>query len=169
MVAYQEGNDRAFSVLYNRHSGKLFGYLKNKLKDSHFAEDVFQATFLKLHKNRSRYDPSFPFLPWLFTVCKSVMIDQTRKKSRIREDGDAVALELAEAPQLVESVSLPNLDSLPEMQQKAIELRYAQDLSFQEIAKKLETSPSNVRQLVSRAVKQLKAVVSRGGTDETSN
>jgi RNA polymerase sigma factor (sigma-70 family) len=55
------------------------------------------------------------------------------------------------------------------MQQKAIELRYAQDLSFQEIAKKLETSPSNVRQLVSRAVKQLKAVVSRGGTDETSN
>jgi RNA polymerase sigma-70 factor (ECF subfamily) len=80
MVAYQEGNDRAFSVLYNRHSGKLFGYLKNKLKDSHLAEDVFQATFLKLHRNRSRYDPSFPFLPWLFTVCKTVMIDQTRKK-----------------------------------------------------------------------------------------
>ncbi len=80
-----------------------------------------------------------------------------------------MALELAEAPQLVESVSLPTLASLPEMQQKAIELRYAQDLSFQEIAKKLETSPSNVRQLVSRAVKQLKAVVSRGGTDETSN
>ena len=165
MAQYQEGNEKAFTVLYSRHSKKVYGYLRNNLRDAAFSEDVFQAIFLKLHNSRSHYDPAFPFLPWLFTVCKSVMIDQIRKKQRVQEDLNNVALELAEAPVPIEPVAIPSLAALPAMQQQAIELRYGQELSFEEIAKRLETSPSNVRQLVSRAVKQLKSAVSQGGKE----
>lgn len=169
MAIYQEGNEKAFAVLYSRHSEKVYGYLKNSLRNNAFAQDVFQATFLKLHNNRSHYDPTFPFLPWLFTVCKSVMIDQIRKKSRIREDNNSVALDLAVAPDIAKPIALPNLSVLPVMQQEAVQLRYIQDLSFEEIAQRLETSPSNVRQLISRAVKKLKVIATKGSNDETDN
>ena len=163
MISYQEGSEKAFEVLYERHSKKVYGYLKNRLKDPSFADDVFQATFLKLHHYRLKYDPSFPFLPWLFTVCKNVMLDHIRKKGRIQEELNPLALEQAETPKPNETVTVPDLSALPVKQQKAIQLRYMQELSFEEIAKRLETSPPNVRQLISRAMKQLRVTLSKGG------
>jgi RNA polymerase sigma-70 factor, ECF subfamily len=164
MKAYQQGDDQAFAQLYRRHSSKVYGYIRKSVADQAFADDVFQASFLKLHSARAHYDPSFPFLPWLFTVCKSVMIDSIRKRQSIQEDLNELAVEqaVAAAPEL-ESVALPELGSLPDSQRKAIELRYAHGLSFEEIAKKLDTSPMNVRQLVSRAIKKIKSLSESGG------
>lgn len=160
MHAYQQGNDSAFEILYRRHSAKVYGYLKGRLKDQAFADDVFQATFMKLHQKRSHYDSSFPFTPWLFTVCRSAMVDAIRKKKRIIEDLNAEAVEKATAEAGAEKPVLPDMSALPETQRQAVELRYSQELSFDEIAKRLETSPANVRQLLSRAMKKLKLLVS---------
>lgn len=158
MGAYQQGSDKAFAVLYARHSAKVYGYLMNNLKDRVSADDVFQAIFMKLHKARLHYDPSFPFLPWLFTVCKSVMVDSLRKAKTVYEDLDEAAVEQAVAEIPVERPELPDMTGLPEAQRKALELRYSQDLSFEEISKRLETSPANVRQLISRGLKRLRTV-----------
>lgn len=162
MKAYQQGDDQAFATLYRRHSAKLYGYIRKSLRDEVFADDVFQSTFMKLHSARAHYDPSFPFLPWLFTVCKSSMVDAIRKRNQIHEDLNELAVEQAAAPTQDEKATLPELSALPEAQKKAIELRYGENLSFEEIARKLDTSPTNVRQLVSRALKRLKTLT-RGG------
>lgn len=170
MQIYQQGDESAFEVLYKRHSGRVYAYLQSKLKDRRVTDDLFQASFLKLHQSRSNYDPTLPFIPWLFTVCRSAMIDGLRERKRIQEDLDPVAIERAAAempaPETAFS-SLPDLNSLPAHQREAIELRYRDDLSFEEIAKRLETSPSNVRQLISRAVRKIKKLVNTKG--ETSN
>ncbi|MBI3555979.1 MAG: RNA polymerase sigma factor [Deltaproteobacteria bacterium] len=160
MVLYQRGDEASFGVLYARHSGRVYGFLMNSLRDKPMADDVFQATFMKLHRARSSYDPCFPFVPWLFTVCRGVMIDSIRKAGRIHEDLDLEAVERAQArgqDQEQDALpELPNLASLPAAQRKAVELRYGQELSFDEIAGRLDTSPLNVRQLVSRAIKKLR-------------
>ncbi len=161
MEAYQQGQDAAFAELYRRHSGKVYGYLVNRLRDRAFAEDVFQKAFLKLHRTRDRYDSAFPFVPWLFTVCKSVMIDSLRERQGIREESNDVALENAVAQDVsTQSASQewdgPDLSRLPAAQRQAVEMRYQQELSFEQISKRLETLPANVRQLISRALKRLR-------------
>jgi RNA polymerase sigma factor (sigma-70 family) len=158
MAAYQQGDDQAFGLLYQRHSGKVYGFLMNRLKDQQTANDVFQATFMKLHAARSHYDPSFPFVPWLFTVCKSVLVDSVRKRNRVKEDHNQEALENAVAQEPTPESTIPDLSALSQPQRQAIEFRYGQELSFEDIAKRLETSPTNVRQMVSRAVKKLRAL-----------
>lgn len=164
MKAYQQGDEQAFATLYRRHSAKVYGYIRKSVRDQTFADDVFQATFMKLHSARAHYDPSFPFLPWLFTICKSAMIDGLRKRQQIQEDLNEVAIEQAVAvTSHAEGPRLPELNTLPEAQRKAIELRYGEDLSFEEIAKRLDTSPTNVRQLVSRAIKRLKSLTGNSG------
>ena len=156
MTCYQQGDEQAFAALYARHSGRVYGFLVNSLKDKTMADDVFQATFMKLHRARASYDATFPFIPWLFTVCRGVMVDQLRKAKRVREvsDDEAVGQAVAVEPELAQD--LPNLAVLPVVQRQAVELRYTQDLSFDEIAALLDTSPMNVRQLVSRAIKKLR-------------
>lgn len=154
MIAYQLGDEDAFLSLYRRHSARVFGFLKKKIRDEALVKDIFQGTFMKLHNSRSKYNPSFPFVPWLFTICRSEMLDALRKKSRIKEDFVETLPEVIEEPKDTE-IS-PDLAGLSENQREALELRFREDFSFEEIASRLETSPANARQLVSRAVKFLR-------------
>ncbi len=157
MVLYQEGDEKAFEVLYQRHSGRVYGFLRKRLRDPHMADDVFQATFTKLHAAKGRYQPKYPFLPWLFTVCRSEMIDHFRKVARNQEDPTADLSETVAAPAADNSRSnMPDLSQLPTNQSTALTLRYQEDMEFVEIAKRLSTSAANVRQLISRAIKSLK-------------
>jgi RNA polymerase sigma-70 factor (ECF subfamily) len=161
MVAYQAGHEEAFQVLYARHSANVYGFLSSKLHDRVLADDAFQATFLKLHQSRAKYDPALPFAPWMFTVCRSAMLDtlRARKRNTRLEDLNPVAVENAVAVTPAAATPLPDLKALPEIQRQAVELRYVHDLSFDDIAARLETTSANSRQLVSRAVKKLRKIM----------
>lgn len=163
MQAYQNGADGAFDLLFKRYSSRVYGFLMNHLKNRAQADDVFQATFLKLHQARKHYDPSFPFAPWLFTVCKSVLTDHTRKMIRTREDANENFVSRAADPKTLGVDRGISLDSLPLNQRAAIELRYHDELQFEEIAARLETSPQNVRKLVSRGIEKLRILSGRKG------
>lgn len=156
MKAYQLGEDGAFAILYKRHSSKIFGFLKKRLIQQDLTEDIFQAVFLKLHKTRATYNATLPFLPWLFSLVRSVMVDGIRSSHRVQEIAYSVLPEKGNALEKGEPAAIPDLSRLPERQQKALELRYREDLSFDEIARQLNTSPANARQLISRGIKNLK-------------
>lgn len=162
MQAYQFGANGAFDILFKRHSSRIYGFLLSRLNNRNYADDVFQATFLKLHQARRHYDPKFPFAPWLFTVCKSVLTDHQRKQSRIREDSNEEILERSvDARVPTPKVDKLTLEALTERERNAIELRYFDELHFDEIAKKLETSPVNVRQIISRGIRNLKVIAQK--------
>jgi RNA polymerase sigma factor (sigma-70 family) len=163
MQAYQNGVDGAFDLLFKRHSSRVYGFLMNRLKNRAQADDVFQAAFLKLHQARRHYDPSFPFAPWLFTVCKSVLTDSARKSSRSREVSNDDWVSNAVDERTFEKPAKIDLAGLSANQTAAIELRYYDDLKFEEIAERLQTSPSNVRKLVSRGIETLKTLNAKKG------
>jgi RNA polymerase sigma-70 factor (ECF subfamily) len=164
MTAYQAGHEEAFTRLYQRYSGKGYGFLSSRLQDPALVDDAYQATFLKLHQTRAKYDPTMPFAPWLFTVCRSAMIDTLRAKNRVqsKEDLDEAAVDEAVAPEAQEIAAIPELAVLAPNQRTALELRYIQDLSFEEISRRLQTTPENTRQLISRAVRKLRKLVPGG-------
>lgn len=153
MVAYQLGEAEAFEILYDRYAPRVMGFLRARVKGD--AQDIFQATFLKLHRTRSRYDPSFPFLPWLFTICRSEMLDALKKRHRAEEK---LVDNVPEFPQMHTELPEVSLAPLPAAQRAAVDLRYGSDLSFDEIAARLDTSPANARQLVSRALRLLRGI-----------
>lgn len=162
MQAYQNGIDGAFDMLFRRYSPRVYGFLMNRVKDRTQVDDVFQATFLKLHQSKGRYEARFPFAPWLFTVCKNALIDHNRKVNRIREDGSEQQIVQAIDESPIETSSpLTSLDALPTAQRAAIELRYQNELEFEEIAERLKTSPLNARKLVSRGIQRLREKMGR--------
>jgi len=169
MVLYQSGQTEAFDCLYQRYGSRVYGFFRSRLQDSTLIEDAHQSAFMKLHQARRQYDPSFPFAPWLFTVCRSALFDLLRSRQRLnqREKWDPEAMENAQASHQTEPTELPDLRILPERQRRVLEMRYLEDLSFDEIAHRLETSPTNVRQWVSRAVRKLKGIVKAKGGERS--
>ncbi len=161
MAKYQEGSEEAFHMLYKRHSGKIFGYLKSRVRSEQLSQDLFQEVFLKLHKSKGLYNKSLPVLPWIFSVTHSVMIDGLRQRNKKHEvqDFDFDRLPQNELEEQNISDVVPFIKRLPNQQQIALQMRYVDDKTFEDIARKLKTSPLNARQILSRSVRQLKEIV----------
>jgi RNA polymerase sigma-70 factor (ECF subfamily) len=163
MVLYQQGEDAAFARLYSRYEGRVYGYLRKRLNDPQAANDIFQASFLKLHRSKDQFNASYMFAPWLFAVVRTALVDWQRNRrndvltSELKEE--SVAALQPESP----AIARTELSSLPEPQRLAVEMRYFDELSFEEIATRLQTTPGNVRQLVSRGVKGLRSLFEKGG------
>src|SRR5262245_34076953 len=82
MAAYQAGNEAAFSELFKRYSGSVYGFLVRRLGDRALAEDLYQEAFLRLHHGRATYDSRRPFRAWLFGIVHNLLTDSFRKRAR---------------------------------------------------------------------------------------
>lgn len=164
MLAYATDDMEAFELLYRRHKSHIFGFLMSKLKDQAEAEEVFQAVFTKLHVARGKYRAEIPFLPWIFTIARNALIDHIRRRKSYQKHTtssktpmEAYAAPLADAsPSNIPSV---NLDRLNTTQRQALDLRFQQEMSFAEIGKRLATSEENARQVISRAIRKLRKIL----------
>lgn len=163
MLLYQNGAEEAFMTLYKRHSPKIYGYVKSKVRVDEKACDIFQEIYIKIHRSKNLYNKTFPVLPWFFTIARSVLIDEMRKEQTVRlvpqEDLDRFS-SANEMPIEVDISS--GINQLPAAQRSAVQLRYIDEKTFEEIADHLKTSPENVRQLVSRGVKKLRSILKPG-------
>ena len=168
MVLYQGGDVEAFNCLYDKYRSLVYGYLYKRVGTRAEVDEIFQDVFLRLHHSRSRYKSELPFEPWLFAVLRNSLVDYYRKK---RKESHGVSLDgLEVVPSALQVEDKHNLDELlpkdtdlSNSQRRAIELRYGKDFSFKEIADTLETTSSNARQLVGRALKKLRKFVKHGG------
>lgn len=158
MALYQSGDYAAFECLYERHSGRVFHYLKGKTSHES-AQDLLQETFLKVHRSRDQYQSQYPFLPWLFTVARNSLHDFLKspgqKVIRIKVDSDIMPDKLL--PVASEHDLSAALNGLSHVQRRAIELRYMNEWSFEKIAEEMKTTPENSRQIVSRGIKKVRS------------
>jgi RNA polymerase sigma-70 factor (ECF subfamily) len=161
MAMYQSGAEDAFQVLYRRHSSKVYGFLRGRVWNDERAAELFQETFLKMHRSKHLYNKTLPALPWIFSVTRSVLVDGLRSDKRARRDAEFVQDEIESVPRGITEVAAM-LGRLPENQRKAIELRYVDEKTFEEVAATLETSSQNARKIISRALAKLKGFASEG-------
>lgn len=169
MKLYQNGDEVAFKELYVRHSSKIYGFVQSRVRNKEKVPEIYQEVFIKIHKSKSLYNNSLPLLPWIFTVTKSVLIDELRKDKNIIQVDSEI---LNNMPSSKEP-SGPDLDTqsmisqLPNIQKQAIELRYMSEQTFEQIAESLNMKPSNVRQIISRGIKRLRELASDGGNNDS--
>ena len=85
------GDKKAFEELYLQCKDRVYNYLCRVVGDREFAEDLFQEAILDAYKCLDRYDPSQPFLSWLFGIAHHkalYRLRKRRKRARISLDQD---------------------------------------------------------------------------------
>lgn len=160
MTMYQASDYLAFEALYQRHAGRIFGYLSQKV-NSETAQELLQDAFSRLHKSREKYNSQYPFLPWIFTIVRNLLRDYYKKAET---QTILQSIDINTTPPTAErDMTLDQLQGieniladLPQNQQRALRLRYQQNWTFEKIAQELETSPQNIRQLISRGLKKIR-------------
>jgi RNA polymerase sigma factor (sigma-70 family) len=140
-----------FERFYEDHRSEVMRLLRRRL-DREAADDAFQETFLRALQAYRRLEHGEHLRAWVLTIARNVAIDtlrRTRQTSEVveevSEDGSPAYAQLA-----------PLTDGLPPKERAAVVLRYGYDLSYDQIATALRSSPDAARQAVSTGVRRLR-------------
>ena len=170
MARYAEGDGAAFRRLFELMAPRIRAFFLRSFADAAVADDLTQATFLKLHSARVSYQADRPLKPWVFTIAAGVRCDELRRRYRLpRHVGEAdlenveAALAAQAASNEEQSNSLGRAEAvraaikrLPESQRVVVHLHRYEELTFEQIAEVLGTTAGAVRVRASRAYERLR-------------
>jgi RNA polymerase sigma-70 factor (family 1) len=164
--ALKEGDTASFEQLYKYYGKRIHIICTKRFFLSHEdAEEVIQDTFLKIWKNRDHLDVSLSVHAYVFTVARSIILNNLRKNATAVAYKNYLILKpdnfSTDTSDHVDYMDLEKnlqklLDDLPPQQKSIFILSKFHDLSNDEIAKKLNLSKRTVENQLYRALKIVK-------------
>ena len=169
----KKGDQVAFTFLLDFYWNEVYAFMLKRTENETDAEDITIETFSKAFDKISTYNEEFQFNTWLIAIAKNVHIDLLRKKKsslfvEITDEEDYQAYNVADTTPSAEDelITEQNLSQLLQFikelkphYQEVIQLRYFQELSYQEIAEQLEEPLNNVKIKLLRAKKLLAEII----------
>ena len=167
------GDQVAFTFLLDSYWNEVYGFMLQRTENETDAEDITIETFSKAFDKIASYNPEFQFNTWLIAIAKNVHIDLLRKKKSslfidITDEEDDIAYSVADTSPSAEDklITEQNLSRLLQFikelkpaYQEVIQMRYFQEMSYQEIADDLEEPLNNVKIKLLRAKKLLAEII----------
>src|ERR671937_2403174 len=134
--------------LLRRFEVPLLQYAARITGDSERARDVVQETFIKFQRNGALSREDEP-ATWLFTVCRNGALNVCRKEKRMMYLEEEI-IELQEDKQPMPYQRMEEQEAagfltrivatLPPRQQEVLQLKFQNDLSYQQIAEITKTT-----------------------------
>lgn len=185
--AIQKNDQQAYAKLMNRYRNSIFHMMLKMVHNSDDAEDLTLEAFAKAFKKLESYAPDYAFSTWLFKIASNNCIDYIRKRklhlvsidesrnpnddsgtnnlsNRIKSD----TLDPEEKFIRTQKVGLIR-DVMKDLSTKyrlMIELRYFEELSYDEIARELDIPLGTVKAQLFRAKEILYNLMQRIDTKQ---
>jgi RNA polymerase sigma factor (sigma-70 family) len=151
------GDERAFTLIFERHHQELYRYCLALLRSPADAEDALQQTMSKALQALPGEEREIQLRPWLFRVAHNESVSLLRDRQATAEldeeaPGPAHAGPVAQAEQSERMRTLvADLSSLPDRQRSALVMRELSGLGYGEIAAALDCGEGAARQTVYEA------------------
>lgn len=159
-----KGNDpnKGYRLLVSKYKEKLYYHIRRMVDSHDDADDILQNTFVKVIRNIDGFQSQSSLYTWLYRIATNESLSFiTSSKSKMSEsldqfqvaqmssadlptDGDVIINKLNQAIHL-----------LPEKQKLVFNLRYYDEMSYQDIADVTETSVGALKASFHHAVKKI--------------
>ena len=155
MSAICNGNQAAFSDLYERFNERLFYFFYRMLgADRELANDFLQDLFLKIIHKPELFKPEYKFSSWVFSVAHNMCKNEYRKRD-VRKvvqneenpdliSDDYITGDIPDKEELIAEV-FAQLETLEESQRSILILKYKENFSLKEIAEILELPVGTIK------------------------
>lgn len=169
----QKGDQVAFTSLLDLYWNEVYRFMLKRTQNETDAEDIAIETFAKAFDRITTYNSDYAFNTWLISIAKNAHIDMLRKKKSslfvdINEKEEKQVYNIADdslsaEDELIQEQNLSRLlECIKKMKpqyQEVIQLRYFQELSYQEIADQLQEPLNNIKVKLLRAKKLLSEII----------
>ena len=171
-------DQQAYAMLMKRYKKAVYFMILKMIRDTDDAEDLTMEAFAKAFKNLHKFKKDYTFSTWLFRIATNNTIDFIRKKklktmslntSMTDDGGNSVTIDVEDddnnpqdefiRSQRIEMVRI-FVDKLPAKYRKLVELRYFDELSYEEIAHVLDKPLGTVKAQLHRSRELLYEIAS---------
>ena len=155
---------KAFEVLVNTYKERLYWHIRRIVLNHDDADDVLQNTFIKVYKNIQNFKGDSKLYSWMYRIATNESLTFVQQKARklgttneelqestiknlhsdVYFEGDEIQLKLQQA-----------LTTLPEKQKLVFNMKYFQEMKYEEISEILETSVGGLKASYHLAVKKI--------------
>ncbi|MBO7492740.1 MAG: sigma-70 family RNA polymerase sigma factor [Bacteroidales bacterium] len=172
--ALDHNDQQAYAELMRLYRDSIYYMLMRMVKNKDDAEDLTLMTFGKAFRYLDKYTPKYAFSTWLYRIALNNSIDFLRVKNNMPQyfeddlyttsttsiiDQSEDNLQRTPEDEVIDKQRLQLLraavSELPERYRRVIELRYYEDLAYEEIAERLGLTLSNVKIQIMRAKNML--------------
>ena len=167
--AVLEKDQSAYATLMKRYKKAVYFMILKMIRVADDAEDLTMEAFAKAFRNLERFKKDYTFSTWLFRIATNNTIDFIRKKklktmslnNTLSDDsGNSVNIDVEDddnnpqdefiKSQRIEMVRF-FVDKLPAKYRKLVQLRYFDELSYEEIAQELDKPLGTVKAQLHRS------------------
>jgi RNA polymerase sigma-70 factor (ECF subfamily) len=160
----QTDAEKAFRILVDRYGSKLYWHIRRIVIIHDDADDALQNTFINAWKNLGAFRNESSLLTWLWSIATNEALSLLRKREKNKgvslDDLDSIFSNSIEGSTYFDgdeaSAKLQNaILRLPEKQRIVFNMRYFDDMSYEEMSEVLGTSAGALRASYHHAVKKI--------------
>lgn len=166
----RSGEEAAFDAVFRCYFAGLADFAAATVGDAAIAEELAADVFVSLWRRRTQWEPRGSIASYLYRAVRNLARNYVRDRGAERARHLAAA---AEMEAVAEAVSLDQLEDrdarlaavwravnrLPETRRAVVHLRWRANMSFEEIAVLLNSTPAAVKMQLSRALKTLRELL----------
>ncbi len=161
--------NKGFCLIVEKYSQKLYWHIRRLVIIHEDADDVLQNTFISVWKSIGNFRNESSLYTWLYTISTNealALINRRKKNSSVSIDdlgsyfecsiegstwfdGDEAQLKLQNA-----------ILKLPEKQRVVFNLKYFDEMTYEEMSKVLKTSEGALKASYHHAVKKIERIIS---------
>src|SRR6201985_9975 len=162
----EKTRNEAFNLLLKKYQQKLYWHIRRMVIDHDDADDIVQDTFIKIWKNLPGFRSDAPLYTWRYRIATNECITfLNKKKQKNNIPLDDVAYELADT--LADSTYFNGdkaqkklqeaLLTLPDKQRLVFNMKYYDDMKYEEMSQVLGTSVGALKASFHLAVKKIES------------
>ena len=158
--------DTAFTQLVKKYQERLYWHIRRMLTEHEDTNDVLQNVFIKVWKNLGEFREEANLYTWMYRIATNETLtwieQQKRRASASLSDHEPVLANKLEAQKGYDANKIEwklqkAILSLPEKQRLVFNLRYYDEMPYEEMATVLDTSVGALKASYHHAVKKVEA------------
>lgn len=161
-----ETREAAFSTLMSTYKERLYWHIRKMVYSHDDADDVLQNTFIKVYRSIENFKGESKLYTWMYRIATNESITFINKKARRMEIGNEEVQQLAVANLAADPYFEGNeiqlklqeaIAKLPQKQQLVFNMKYFDDMKYDDMSEILGTSVGALKSSYHIAVKKITA------------
>jgi len=156
--------EKAFKDLVEKYKERLYWHIRRIVLDHDDTDDVLQNTFIKVYRNIQTFKEDSAIYTWMYRIATNEALSFLQKRAKFYDntsdelqqkmienlkadayfDGDEIQMKLQQA-----------IATLPEKQRLVFNMKYFEELKYEDMSSILETSVGALKASYHHAVKKI--------------
>jgi RNA polymerase sigma-70 factor (ECF subfamily) len=166
LVLFREPDqkEKAFTRIIKKYQEKLYWHIRRMVVEHEDANDVLQNMFIKMWNGLENFREDSQLYTWLYRIATNeslTFLEQKKKRTAVSIDGEETNLSNSikadkhfDANRLEWKLQLA-IQELPEKQRVVFNLRYYDEMPYEQMSRVLETSEGALKASYHHAVKKI--------------